>query len=129
MSYKFSESSLKRLDTVHPDLQEVVIRALEISEIDFGVACGARTVDEQMELVKDGKSQTMNSRHIPSVNDSGFCEAVDLYAYTDKAEWGFEHMRKVAQAMFIASAELATPIEWGGLWENSWDCPHFQLKY
>ena len=70
-------------------------------------------LQSRKKLVDEGKSQTMKSRHLANAN--GYSEAVDLYAWADgKSQWGFEYMRKVASAMFIASAELGVPIKWGG---------------
>ena len=52
------------LEGVHPDLVKVVHRAAALSDIDFTVLEGLRTVARQKQLVKAGASKTMNSRHI-----------------------------------------------------------------
>jgi hypothetical protein len=119
--YTFSAISLKRLQGVNPNLVKVVKRALEVSEVDFGVAEGVRTYKRQKELYAQGKTKTLNSKHITG-------NAVDLFAYKNgKVYWDFNSLRKVAQAMFIASSELNTPIKAGILFKNSWDSPHFEL--
>ncbi|AWM79687.1 hypothetical protein DKL61_04600 [Gammaproteobacteria bacterium ESL0073] len=68
---KLSERSLKILSTVNTDLQKVVNRAIEISEVDFGVIQGNRTQQQQDELYAQGRIKpgqkvtwTRNSRHI-----------------------------------------------------------------
>lgn len=61
-TFKFSSRSEKNLQGVNPDLVKVTRRALEISEVDFGITEGLRSRYRQKQLVATGKSQTMNSR-------------------------------------------------------------------
>ncbi|STK94778.1 putative phage PS3 [Escherichia coli] len=63
-TFKFSSRSEKNLQGVNPDLVKVTRRALEISEVDFGITEGLRSRYRQKQLVATGKSQTMNSRHL-----------------------------------------------------------------
>lgn len=63
-TFKFSSRSEKNLQGVNPDLVKVTRRALEISEVDFGITEGLRSRYRQKQLVTTGKSQTMNSRHL-----------------------------------------------------------------
>jgi len=64
MSFKLGAQSEKNLIGVHPDLVLVVREAIKITDIDFKVIEGCRTLARQKELVKIGASQTMNSRHL-----------------------------------------------------------------
>ena len=64
MAFKLSQKSIDRLSGVHQDLVDVVKRAIEITEVDFAVLEGVRSVARQEQLVKAGASQTMKSRHI-----------------------------------------------------------------
>jgi peptidoglycan L-alanyl-D-glutamate endopeptidase CwlK len=64
MPYTLGNRSLQNLSGVHPDLVAVVKRAVEITEQDFSVIEGIRNINRQRELVKTGKSTTMNSRHL-----------------------------------------------------------------
>ena len=64
MAFKLSQRSMNNLEGVHEDLVRVVKRALEITEVDFMVLEGLRSVTRQAELVKSGASTTMNSRHL-----------------------------------------------------------------
>lgn len=57
--YKLDRTSKRRLEGVHP-------RAIQITETDFAVVEGTRSVKRQRQLVKAGKSQTLNSRPIPA---------------------------------------------------------------
>ncbi|EEX9090297.1 M15 family metallopeptidase, partial [Escherichia coli] len=74
MSEKFSYRSENNLDGVKRELVAVVRRALELTEVDFGITEGLRTKERQKQLVAEGKSQTMNSRHLTG-------DAVDVVAY------------------------------------------------
>jgi len=126
MTFKFSKTSIERMDGVNPDLIALTHRALSISIIDFGIPRygGLRTPDIQKRLFNDGKSQCdgVNNK---SYHQSG--NAIDFYAYVDnKASWDKGHLGLVAAAFFQAANELKVNIEWGGFWK--WrDMPHIQL--
>ena len=115
--------SLSRLKGVHPDLVLVVKRAIQLTEVDFSVLEGLRTRTRQLELVRAGASQTMNSRHLTG-------HAVDLGAYVQgKVRWDWPLYHKIAGAMKRAARELEVPLEWGGDWKSYKDGPHFQLPW
>lgn len=115
--------SLSRLKGVHPDLVLVVKRAIQLTEVDFSVLEGLRTRTRQLELVRAGASQTMNSRHLTG-------HAVDLGAYVNgKVRWDWPLYYKIAGAMKRAARELEVPLEWGGDWKSFKDGPHFQLPW
>lgn len=120
---KFSERSLKNLD-VHPDLVKVAMRALELSELDFTITDGGRTLAEQRHYVKIGASKTMKSRHLDG-------KAVDFVPMVNgKITWAWPAMAKVAAAFKQAGKELLGPgrVEWGGDWKTFKDGPHIQLS-
>ncbi len=60
-TFKFSSRSEKNLQGVNPDLVKVTRRALEISEVDFGITEGCAAVTRSSRHIVHGKSQTMNS--------------------------------------------------------------------
>ena len=136
--YKLSKRSMLNLVGVHPDLNAVVERAIQISPIDFGVSEGVRTVERQKQLVAEGKSTTMNSKHIPkelyclhgkSVIKGEYGAAVDLFVLVDgKVTWEHKHFRKLIQSVFTAAIELDVQIEAGALWRDFLDSPHIQLN-
>ncbi|EGO4235752.1 M15 family metallopeptidase [Escherichia coli] len=122
-NFKFSQRSEINLRGVHPDLVKVVRLALELSPVDFGITEGLRTVERQKQLVAEGKSQTMNSRHI-----SG--HAVDVFAYpTPAGSWDWQYYQQISRAFKQAGKNLGIPVEWGGDWKTLKDGPHFQLPY
>jgi peptidoglycan L-alanyl-D-glutamate endopeptidase CwlK len=130
MTYSLGQKSLSRLNGVHPDLVKVVKRAIEITEIDFTVLEGVRTMARQRELVASGASKTLKGRHIPDNNKNGFGCAVDLGAFVGgKIEWSWPLYAKLNDAMQKAAKELGIPIEWGGHWTSLKDGPHFQLPW
>lgn len=121
-NFKFSQLSENNLVGVKPPLVAVVRRALELSSVDFGITEGLRTQERQKQLYAEGKSQTMNSRHLTG-------DAVDVVAYVSGAvSWDLPLYRKISEAFKQAGQELNTPIEWGGDWKTLVDGPHFQLK-
>lgn len=123
MSFALSQKSKDRLSGVHPDLVKVVNRAIELTDTDFAVLEGVRSIARQEQLVKAGASQTMKSRHITG-------HAVDLGAMVSgTVRWDWPLYDKVAAAMKKAAAELNVPIEWGGDWKSFKDGPHFQLPW
>ena len=126
--FSFGKRSLNNLVDVNEDLVKVVHRALELSEIDFTVVEGIRTKERQVELVKQGKSKTMNSYHIPN-NNGG--RAVDLYPfYSGKVQVNapYNQWAKIAKAMKTAANELGITITWGGDWKSFVDTPHYQIE-
>lgn len=115
-----SARSLERLGGVHPDLVRVVEAAAQHTR--FHVTEGVRSLKRQKQLLAEGKSRTLKSRHLVGC-------AVDLVAVTDdgKVSYDDDRMRAVAAAMKRAAGELGIPIEWGGDWTSFVDTPHFQL--
>ena len=49
MGFSLSSRSLGKLEGVHPDMVAVVKRAIELTDVDFGVTYGVRTLAEQEE--------------------------------------------------------------------------------
>jgi peptidoglycan L-alanyl-D-glutamate endopeptidase CwlK len=123
MSYVLGARSRAKLVGVHADLVAVVDRAIQISEADFTVLEGLRTLDKQRQLVAAGASKTLNSRHLTG-------HAVDLGALVDRqVRWDWPLYHAIAKAMKAAAAERAIPLEWGGDWKSFKDGPHFQLPW
>ena len=128
MSFSFSKRSLERMDGIDPRLIEIAHRALQISNIDFGIPeyGGIRTEDEQMRLCAAGKSKCDGVIR-KSYHQSG--KAIDVYAHMGThASWDREHLAIVACAMLQAAAALGYPLEWGGNWKSWQDMPHFELR-
>lgn len=121
-TFMLSQRSISKLSGVHTDLIATVQLAITISDIDFCVIEGIRDHARQELLVAQGKSHTLNSRHL-----SG--HAVDLAPLIASViPWhDWEAFRKVAHAMQSASAQLGHDVIWGGNWAMR-DGPHFELS-
>jgi len=128
MGFKYGAESRSKMIGVHPDLVKVAQRAIMLSEVDFRLTQGVRTVAEQRRLLAAGASQTMRSRHIPSSNTSRMAEALDVVALVGgKVRWDWPLYTKISKAWKQASKELGIPIVWGGDWKSFKDGPHFEL--
>ena len=119
MAYKLSKRSLARLEGVDDRLVRVVKTAITISNIDFGVIQGLRTIEEQRELVAKGASQTMKSKHLEGL-------AVDVMAYVgSRGSWEMSLYDDIADAFKLAAIEEGVPIRWGAAWQipdiREWD--------
>ena len=127
MTYKLSLRSRQRLSGVHPDLVAVVKRAIEITEQDFFVGEGIRSVERQKRLVASGASQTMNSRHITG-------HAVDLHPFPYHGDHDVDGVQNsddwdayipIVDAMRQAADELGVKLTHGFDW--GWDAPHHEM--
>lgn len=120
--FRFGQISEHNLRNVHPDLVLIVRRALTLSAVDFRVIEGVRTTERQRQLVRNGSSKTLNSRHLTG-------HAVDLAPLINNKipweDWGAFH--QVAKAMKLAAQEMELPLQWGGDWKTFKDGPHFEL--
>lgn len=129
--YHLGAKSLRRLQGVHPHLVAVVMLAITLSEQDFSVRCGPRTVAEQQALIESGLSWTMDSDHLPrmSTEPHKVAHAVDLYPYDrdDSEAWkSVDNCTLIAEAMFHAAEILGVSIYWGWAeWKK--DAFHFGL--
>ena len=102
-------------------LVKVVERASELTEIDFTVLEGLRTPERQKQLVSEGFSQTLKSKHLTG-------HAVDLGALVNgTVSWDKEHYHTIAKAMKTAADELNIKVRWGGDFKTFFDGPHWEL--
>jgi len=122
MSITLGQRSLSRLEGVHPDLVRVVKKAAAMSDIDFTVLEGLRTLERQRQLVAAGASKTMNSRHLTG-------HAVDLAPMVDgEISWAWPQYHRLAKIVKAASAVERVPLTWGGDWRFK-DGPHWELSW
>jgi peptidoglycan L-alanyl-D-glutamate endopeptidase CwlK len=123
MSIVLSARSLSRLEGVHPDLVRVVKRAAEMSDLDFTVLEGVRTLARQRELLKQGATTTLNSRHLTG-------HAVDLAPIRGKTiYWDWPMYHRLAKIVKAAAAVEQVPLQWGGDWRTFKDGPHWELPW
>jgi len=108
MAYRLSQRSRNNLSGVDPRLVAVTKRAIEITKQDFSVIEGVRSFQRQKLLKAQGKSRTLNSRHLTG-------HAVDLVDYP--ITWDWDNFYPIADAMIQAAKELDVPLRWGGNWQ------------
>ncbi len=126
-AFKLSKRSLSNMDGIHPDLYEMALEAIKITNIDFGIPStgGFRTVEEQKELYEGGASRCDGVRR-KSKHQSG--RALDFYAYVDgMACWDRNHLTHIAAAFMVAAMRRGVVLEWGGFWKFQ-DFPHIELR-
>lgn len=122
MTVNLTPRDMQRLHGVHPDLVKVIEKAAVTSPIQFFVIEGMRTEGQEEINVQNGKSQTMDSRHL-------FGLAVDLgITLNGVLTWDVPSYTKLADIMLAAAASLNIPIVWGGSWKTLKDYDHFELN-
>ena len=108
--FRLSQRSLKRLQGVKDPLAAVVMDAIHVTKVDFGVTAGLRTEEEQRQMVAQGRSQTMKSKHLTG-------DAVDLVAYFGReVSWDAKVYDEICDAMAQIAKIHGTAIKWGGAW-------------
>ena len=124
---KLDKNSLEKLQGADSRLADVI---LEVSKRhDVIVTESKRTPERQKQLLAEGFTKTLNSRHL-----SG--SAVDVYpadvirndrlknpTAEDKKKW-----ERFARDVIKTGKQKGIDIEWGGDWEDAWDMPHLQIN-
>ena len=121
--FKYSKTSLKRLDTCHDDLIIICETVLDISPIDITVICGHRKKEDQNKAFTKGFSRAPwpKSAHnqLPS-------KAVDLAPYVN----GYIKWNDIKKLYLIAGLVLGVSmnphieVKWGGAWHGTLNVPH-----
>lgn len=140
--HKLGNSSNKKLNTCHQDIQMIVRTAIALSVIDFGIAEGERSVEKQQLYFKAGKSK-VDGINIKGKHNYSPSLAFDIYIFLNgKASWDFNHLCYVAGVLTTVSQQLYEQgkishlLRWGGNWDKDGeivsdqsfdDLPHFEL--
>lgn len=130
---RYSATSRAKLDTCHQDLQRIF--QLVLVYIDHTILCGRRSMEEQDELFRLGRSQLCwpSSKHC--------AEAPDLSRAVDAAPYPIDWKDRERATLFagyvlgIAKARWGIGLRWGGDWNQDWkvadnhfdDLWHFEL--
>jgi peptidoglycan L-alanyl-D-glutamate endopeptidase CwlK len=123
MVYTLSQNSIDKLVGVKQPLVDVVKLAMTYTKVNFEVIHGLRTKEEECKYVAEGKSETLDSRHITG-------DAIDFCVLVNGAVvWGpISLYEQVADAFFKAAAQLNISIVYGGSWITLKDWGHFELN-
>lgn len=134
--YQFGTTSKERLATCHEDLQKVFEAAIALSPVDFGIACGHRSIDDQKKAFDEGKSK------IDGINKKGKHNyspslAVDVYAFVNgKASWEVHHLCIIIGVVLAVANNYGIKLRSGANWDKDGefitdqkfqDLPHFEL--
>lgn len=112
-----------RHEGVDPRLIEILSAVREETGIPFFITEGMRDRARQAEMVRTGKSQTMNSRHL-----HGNALDIAIPGEGGAINWDFEAYRPIAEAAKRKAMELGYDgFVWGGDWNTLKDGVHFQL--
>lgn len=143
----FGKRSLNLLEQCHPDLQKVlkeVIKYFDFTILDSTI----RTEEEQKQFVKEGKSKTLNSKHLKRIvpeYGKKYSFAVDIapyYSTIPHIVWEDRESFCLLAGYVLGIAnylyergEIEHKIKFGGDWnrnnkttdEKFSDLPHFEI--
>lgn len=136
--YGPSPRTLRNLAGVTPRLVRCVMRAYQLTHIDFGVLDGGglRTHAQAQQNFQNGTG-VLNSRHLPQAPDL-LSAAVDLVLFVGgKQTYDVKLYRQFEPIMLRACDEEGIPIQHGADWDmdgitgekGEWDWPHWQLPW
>ncbi len=135
---KFSQKSIDKLKTCHPDLQLLFIEV--VKHFDCTILCGRRTKEEQNEAFRTRKSKLEWPDSLHNTEFEELSMAADAAPYP--LDWRLEDKKNYARWYFFAgfvlgvAAQLGLDIVWGGDWDRDTDLSdqtfddlvHFQVR-
>ncbi|HAN19616.1 MAG: hypothetical protein A2X13_14750 [Bacteroidetes bacterium GWC2_33_15] len=143
----FGKTSNDRLNTANSDIQLVMRKSVATCPVDFGIAQGGRTYEQQLEYFLKGASsldprdlkQKEKAKHLHTPSD-----AVDIYIYIPERNdmmYDKEHLAFVAGWILCTAdrlfreGKIKRKLRWGGNWDGDGiliidqqlqDRPHFE---
>lgn len=115
-----SKADEKKLVGVNERLVALVRRVALTSPMPFMVVEGLRTKQRQRKLFAEGKTKTLNSKHLIG-------RAVDLAPIVQgKVSWEWKHFKPLIDCVKAEAARMNIPVTCGYDW--GWDAPHVELK-
>lgn len=123
--------SLIQKDTLHPKLQQVINKLVELN-FNFSILQGVRTLDQEKALVASGASTTINSKHLPDTN--GKSRAMDIAL--NPISWNNTEQFVLFAGYVLGLADaMGIKLIWGGDWNRDFntldtgfrDLDHFEL--
>ena len=121
----FSQRSLDRLKTCHPDLRRLFSSV--VVKFDCTILQGVRTDEEQAELYRQGRTKldgvTKRSKH--QARADGLSYAVDVVCYP--IDWNVSdeavaaRWLAFARAVFAEAERQGISLRWGGDWNRNWN--------
>lgn len=140
--YTLSETSLKMLKGVHPNLVNFMTELIKISPWNFKITAGVRTAEEQNRLYQKGRSAPgakvtnvdgykLKSNHQIKFDGLGYATDIGVIVNGEyKGTWkDFHYYQDIYNTANKAGLLEKYSIEWGGnCWRTFKDAPHWQIK-
>lgn len=142
--FKFSQNSIKNLETCHEDLKTLCNKVINITPYDIGISWGRRTNEEQFELFKkgrelnidSGKWEISNKNEVVTYKDGlttfskhntqPYSLAIDFIVYDEnnKLTWNKDYYLQVIGVFFAIAKQYNIKIRSGKDWQ---DYGHIEL--
>ena len=140
--YTLSETSLKMLKGVHPNLVNFKTELIKISPWNFKITAGVRTAEEQNRLYQKGRSAPgakvtnadgykLKSNHQIKFDGLGYATDIGVIVNGEyKGTWkDFHYYQDIYNVAKEKGLLEKYSIEWGGnCWKSFKDAPHWQIK-
>lgn len=140
--YTLSETSLKMLKGVHPNLVNFMTELIKISPWDFKITAGVRTAAEQNLEYQKGRTAPgskvtkvdgykLKSNHQIKFDGLGYAADIGVIVNGEyKGNWkDFHYYQDIYNIAKKAGLLERYGIEWGGnCWKTFKDGPHWQIK-
>lgn len=128
LKYRFGKTSIQRMKSVDARLVILVTTYMCMGKKDIGVTYGARTPEEQTEMLRTGKTHVAKSKHLLTketlVTQGGFkidiyeTNAIDIVAYRNgKPVWEREYYKDIIEDM----KQIAKHYGWQDVINFGWD--------
>lgn len=143
--YQFGNRSKEKLSQCHQDLQLIAEESLRVSQVDFGVSEGHRTIEKQQEYFRTGRSK-VDGIKVKGKHNYQPSLAIDIYAsVSGKPKLAFNPtylsylggvLTSVAKRL-LNDGKITHKLRWGYNWDMDGeigtdqrfqDMPHFELK-
>ena len=140
--YTLSETSLKMLKGVHPNLVNFMTELIKISPWNFKITAGVRTAEEQNRLYQKGRTapgakvtnvdgHKLKSNHQVKFDGLGYATDIGVIVNGEyKGSWkDFHYYQDICNVAKEKGLLEKYGIEWGGnCWRTFKDAPHWQIK-
>ncbi len=140
--YILSETSLKMLKGVHPNLVNFMTELIKISPWNFKITAGVRTAEEQNRLYQKGRTAPgskvtkvdgykLKSNHQIKFDGLGYATDIGVIVNGEyKGSWkDFHYYQDIYNVAKEKGLLEKYGIEWGGnCWRTFKDAPHWQIK-
>lgn len=136
--YRFSLTSIGKLEGVHPRLKLLMAVSIKNSPWDFAIESGVRTEKEQKRLYEQGrfgnKGRIVTSkdgiikRSNHQVKKNGYGYAVDIVVWENgKKSWNERKLKDISKHIKEQAKILGIRVFWGGDWKQLVDMPHYEI--